>query len=240
MERRTGAKRDLLQFGAVGVVWAGLACAAIAQAPTPSARPPAAAPAAPAAAPAAPAAAPAAPATPAPPPPAPPVPQVKPPATPADLAAGNFTATKASGDRYELKVTGSQLTSRTDVEHYMLYRAAQFAMENKAIWFELVEQRAKTDKVPLLARDPDGPRFSYRLDNWRPVWRLKAAGDTKWQAWSPFSGEPFPGGEEKSGHDFEVVATVILHKGQTDGVNPLAFEAGAVSDFLVNQVAPTK
>lgn len=171
------------------------------------------------------------------PPQAPPAPQVTPPSTREQLAAGNFTATQLSGDRYELKVTGRQLESRSDIEEYMVYRAAEFSLANKFPWFELIEQRTRTDTVPVLPRDPEGPRYSYRLENWRPQWRVKPAGAEQWQAWSPFSGSPFPVADGAAA-EYEVTATVVLHKGINDGINPLAFDADAVSDFLVNQVAP--
>jgi hypothetical protein len=35
-----------------------------------------------------------------------------------------------------------------------------------------------------------------------------------------------------------VSADIVLHKGQMDDANPLAFEAGAVSDLLINPVSP--
>jgi len=38
--------------------------------------------------------------------------------------------------------------------------------------------------------------------------------------------------------DFEVSADILLHKGAMNDADPLAFEAGAVSDLLVNQVSP--
>jgi hypothetical protein len=37
---------------------------------------------------------------------------------------------------------------------------------------------------------------------------------------------------------YEVSADIVLHKGMVAATNPLAFDAGALSDFLVNQVAP--
>jgi hypothetical protein len=38
--------------------------------------------------------------------------------------------------------------------------------------------------------------------------------------------------------DFEVSADIVLRQGPMDDANPLAFEAGAVSDLLINQVSP--
>ena len=40
--------------------------------------------------------------------------------------------------------------------------------------------------------------------------------------------------------DFEVGAEIVVHKGPMDDADPLAFEAWALSDLLVNQVSPPK
>ena len=40
--------------------------------------------------------------------------------------------------------------------------------------------------------------------------------------------------------DFEVSAEIVVRKGPMDDADPLAFEAWAVSDLLVNQVSPPK
>ena len=169
-----------------------------------------------------------------------PVVPVTPAATAEELAAGNFTATRKAERRYTVVVAGTMLSTRAEVETYMLFRAAQFALQNGYSWFELVEARSRGDKVPALVRDPEGPRFSFRIPHWRPVWRLKAEGSNDWRTWSPFSGDPFPveaGGKVAA---YEVTADIVLHKGMTDGVNPLAFEADALVDFLLYQVKPAR
>jgi hypothetical protein len=72
----------------------------------------------------------------------------------------------------------------------------------------------------------------------RPVWRLKRNGATTWTRWSPFSGAAFPSTDPKTITAFEVSADIVVRKGPMDDADPLAFEAWAVSDLLVNQVSP--
>lgn len=218
MKAWIGATRTFA-LSAGAVLWAAMA-------PTASAAP-APAPGAPPAAPQGPPAEPAA-------------PPVTPAATAEALAAGPFTATSRGGDKYHLVVAGSTLTSQTAIEQYMIFRTAQFALQNRSSWFELVEQRARGDKVPALAVDPEGRRYSFRLAHWRPVWRLKAEGSNEWTTWSPFSGTPFPVKVGDRVAAYEVSADVILHKSVMDGLNPLGFAADAVRDFLLYQVAPAK
>jgi len=171
-------------------------------------------------------------------PPREPVVPVTPAATAEELAGGNFTATRKAEGRYTVVVAGAKLSTRADIETYMLYRVAQFTMQNGYSWFELVEARSRGDKVPVLTRDPEGPRFSFRIAHWRPVWRLKADGSNDWRTWSPFSGEDFPAPSGDAGGAYEVSADIILHKGMMDGLNPLGFAADALADFLLYQVKP--
>jgi len=151
---------------------------------------------------------------------------------------GVFTATKKGADGYHLVVAGHKFSTRGDIEKYLAYRAAELTMEQKSSWFTFVEQRGKADTAPIPKRDPAGLRYSFRMDYFRPVWRYKVSGSPAWQSWSPFAGAAFITDDPKSITDFEVSADIVLHKGQMDDANPLAFEAGAVSDLLINQVSP--
>ena len=151
---------------------------------------------------------------------------------------GVFTATKKGATGYHLVVAGHKFSTRADIEKYLAWRAADLTMEQKASWFTFVETRAKGDSAPVPKRDPAGLRYSFRMDYFRPVWRYKVKGSPAWKSWSPFTGAAFITDDPKSITDFEVSADIVLHKGQMDDANPLAFEAGAVSDLLINQVSP--
>jgi hypothetical protein len=153
---------------------------------------------------------------------------------------GIFASQKKGASGFHLTVTGHKFTSRDEVENYLAYRAAELTMAQKANWFTFTETRVKSDTVAAPKRDVSGKRYSFRMEYWRPVWRYKMAGDTVWKSWSPFSGAAFfaDGVDPKTIAAFEVSADVTLRSGPMDDANPLAFEAGAVSDLLVNQVSP--
>ena len=151
---------------------------------------------------------------------------------------GVFTATKKGANGYHLAVAGHKFSTRSDIEKYLAWRAADLTMAQKANWFTFVETRAKGDSAAVPKRDPAGLRYSFRMDYFRPVWRYKVKGSPAWKSWSPFAGAAFITDDPKSITDFEVSADIVLHKGQMDDANPLAFEAGAVSDLLINQVSP--
>lgn len=150
---------------------------------------------------------------------------------------GVFTAQKR-GAGYHLVLVGHKYTTRDDAEKYLAYRAAELTMEQKSNWFTFTETRAKTDTAPVPKRDPAGLRYSFRMEYWRPVWRYKVSGNPAWQSWSPFAGAAFPALDPKSVTDFELTADIVPRQGPMDDANPLAFEAGAVSDLLINQVSP--
>jgi hypothetical protein len=155
-------------------------------------------------------------------------------------APGVFTAQKRGAAGFHLAVTGHTFTSRDAIEKYLAYRAAELAKAEHGDWFSLVEKRAKGDTAPVPKTDRAGPRFSFRMEYWRPLWRYKADASPAWKSWSPFSGSAFFAGDPKTVTAYEVSADIVLHKGMMTGTNPLAFDADALSDFLVNQVSPSQ
>jgi hypothetical protein len=152
-------------------------------------------------------------------------------------APGVFSSRK-QGAKIHLAVTGHSFTSREAIEKYLAYRAAELTLAGHAQWFTFVEGRAKGDKVAAPKPDPAGLRYSFRMENWRPVWRYKTAASPAWITWSPFSAAAFFTGDPKSLTDYEVSADIVPHQGPMADDNPLAFDAGALSDLLVNQVSP--
>jgi hypothetical protein len=153
---------------------------------------------------------------------------------------GVFTAKQVRPGAFKLVVAGHTFTSRSDIEKYLAYRAARLTIEQGAEWFTFKEDRGKGDTAePVAVRDPEGPRYSFRMKYFRPVWRCKV-NESAWTRWSPFSGAAFISADPKTITGFEVSAEIVVHKGPMDDADPLAFEAHALSDLLVNQVSPPK
>jgi len=153
-------------------------------------------------------------------------------------APGVFLLQKRGAARFHLSVTGHVFSSREAIENYLAYRAAELIKSQHGGWFTLVENRAKGDTVATPRPDPAGPRFSFRMQYWRPLWRYKTAASPDWKSWSPFSGAAFFAADPKAITTYEASADIVLHKGMLADDNPLAFDAEALSDFLVNQVSP--
>jgi hypothetical protein len=152
---------------------------------------------------------------------------------------GVFTMQK-KGANLHLVVIGHKFTSRSDIEHYLAWRAAEETMAQKGGWFTFTEHRTAADKIGAPKRDPKGKRYAFRMENWRPMWRYKMQGDNAWKTWSPYSDAAFfaEGKDPKTITDFEVSADITVKNGPMDDLNPLAFEAGPVSDLLISQVSP--
>jgi hypothetical protein len=166
--------------------------------------------------------------------------QEHPPMAPA-AGPGVFTVKPSGSGAFKLVVTGHTFTSRGNIEKYLAYRAARLTVEQGGEWFTFTEDRGQGETAePAPARDPEAPRYSFRMKYFRPVWRYKTNGSAEWTRWSPFSGEPFLSADPKTITDFEVSAEIVVRKGPMDDADPLAFEAWAVSDLLVNQVSPPK
>src|SRR5436190_19582602 len=113
--------------------------------------------------------------------------QVDPPMVPA-AGPGVFTVKPSGPATFKLVVTGHTFTSRGEIEKYLAYRAARHTIEQGGEWFTLNEDRGKGDTEPVPARDLEGPRYSFRMKYFRPVWRYKTNGSPEWTRWSPFAG----------------------------------------------------
>jgi len=153
----------------------------------------------------------------------------------APAGPGVFAVKDSSPNAFRLTVKGNKFTSRGEIEKYLAYRAARLTIEKEGNWFTLSEDRGEGDTVePIPQRDRSGQRYSFRMKYFRPVWRVQLDSGSTWTRWSPFSGKEFP----KAMSGFEVSADIVVHQGPMDDADPLAFEAWALSDLLINQVSP--
>ncbi len=153
---------------------------------------------------------------------------------------GSFSVQRQD-TRMQLILNGRALASQKDVEMYLAYQAAAQTMAAHYSWFTFIERRGKGDKLLVPRSDPNGVRYSFRMEYFRPAWRYKISAKSPWKNWNRFSSTAFLDGTDPAVvTQFEVTADVVLHKGMVDGTNPLAFDGSALSQFLVNQVSPPK
>jgi hypothetical protein len=149
-----------------------------------------------------------------------------------------FTAHEKGRHGYHLVVVGHKFSTRERYRKVLAYRAAELTMEQKASWFTFVESRAKTDTAPVPKRDPAGLRYSFRMDYWRPVWRYKTSGKPGLAELESFRGRSIPHRRSQDHHGFRSQRRHRAPPGPDGRCQPAGFEAGAVSDLLINQVSP--
>jgi hypothetical protein len=159
---------------------------------------------------------------------------------PAAPGPGIFTV-KRNGERLHLAVSGHSLSGQKDGEMYLAYQAAAQTLAARYTWFTFImPHAAKGGKLSVPKPDPEGIRYSFRMEFFRPAWRYKTAAGG-WKSWNPSAGTSFLDGTDPAAvTQFEITADIQLHKGMADGANPLAFDGSALSDFLINQVSPPK
>src|SRR5215468_8554091 len=102
-------------------------------------------------------------------------PPMVPPAEP-----GVFTMKPSGPNTFKLVVTGHVFTSRSDIEKYLAYRAARLTVDQGGEWFTFKEDREKGETAEPAARDPEGPRYSFRMKYFRPVWRYRMNASAAW------------------------------------------------------------
>jgi hypothetical protein len=132
-----------------------------------------------------------------------------------DKSSANLSVRKLGKETFRLTLAGQGAPARDVVNNRLAFEAAKLTERESAQWFEVVLPKDAGWTPP--AADPTGKRYSFRMENWRPVWTAQ-----------PAKGKAAPG--------YRATIEVIVRKGRFDGVNPLGFSAGPVDDFLKPQV----
>ena len=115
------------------------------------------------------------------------------PAPPGRAEAGAYGYRDYQIDATHWRVTfsGNSLTSRETVEKYLLYRAAELAVQQGFDWFQAADRH--TDKSTSFYGDSDpfyaSPFWGSYGWGWRPSWRY--GGAFGWRSWDPWGGGPF-------------------------------------------------
>ena len=109
-------------------------------------------------------------------------------------------------------------------------------MEQKASWFTFVEVARQGRHGAGAQARSRRPALQFPHGLLAAGVALQGQGSPGLEELEPFRRRSIHLADPKSITDFEASADIVLHKGQMDDANPLAFEAGAVSDLLINQV----
>ena len=99
---------------------------------------------------------------------------------------GGYTNQQLDQTHYRVSFVGNSLTSRQQVETYLLYRAAELTLQQGFNCFTLVNRQ--TDRDVQLRVDPFGP-YGGAYPGWSPYWHLR--GPWGWHYYDPWLSRPF-------------------------------------------------
>jgi hypothetical protein len=149
-------------------------------------------------------------------------------ATPDQTLAANRSisagVTDARIDDTHIRVTfkGDEVTSRRQVENYLLYRAADLTVGAGYDWFEMVV-RNRRDATWTSASQPYGPGWGY----WRPIWSYE------WRPYFiPFGGPAWGAYDIDRIDQYQATAEIFVGRGQTPSGDSRAFDARQVMTIL--------
>ena len=136
---------------------------------------------------------------------------------------GGFADQPLDATHFRVSFYGNSLTSRQQVENYLLYRAAELTAQHGFTCFTLVNHG--TDKSTTVQVNPYGSYGGY-YGGWSPYWRLH--GPYGWYAYDPFFGGPFyPGSYDINTID-EYQAMADIAVGNNCATAPGTFNAQQV------------
>jgi hypothetical protein len=150
-------------------------------------------------------------------------------ATPGPAAQGGYSEVQVAADRWRVSFAGKTVTTREAVEAYLLYRAAELALQHGADGFEILDRHTEADARTYVWPDPrHSPWRAYGA--WRPQWRYYVARSGAWRTWDPWRGDPFWADtvDPETVERFEAAAEIVMRRGATPANDPRAFDARAV------------
>lgn len=140
--------------------------------------------------------------------------------------ARGYQEQKIENNRYRLSFSGNTSTPRETVEDYMLFRAAELAVENGYDWFTLANRNTEENKTyrTTVRRDPFYSPF-YGSMSWRYYY------GNRWSRWG-FGYSAFDDVDTQEFRRYEASAEVIFSKGPKPANDPMAFDAREVMQNL--------
>lgn len=162
------------------------------------------------------------------------------PASSANAVQGGYSDTRLAEDRYSVTFAGNRLTSREQVETFLLYRAAELTQQRGYDWFVIVDKETERQVERQMGRDPMYDPWFYRdYGYWRPFWRYYVP-RTGWNNWYPYYGDPFWADrmQDRTVERFEATAEIRLGRGLMPATDVRAFDARDVIARLGPQVRP--
>jgi hypothetical protein len=140
----------------------------------------------------------------------------------ANATYGGFTDKRLDDSHFRVTFQGNSVTSREQVDNYLLYRAAELTVQNGFDWFEMIDRDTHDHSTSLVV----GGGY------WAPYWRVH--GHWGWGVW----GGPWgPGDDDIQTIDrYEAVADIGVGRGPRSADDARAFDARQVMQNLSAQI----
>jgi hypothetical protein len=141
---------------------------------------------------------------------------------------GGFTDQQLDATHYRVNFFGNSLTSRQQVENYLLYRAAELTAQRGFSCFTMVNHGTNQNRQYQVT--PYGPYAGGFYGGWTPYWSMH--GPWGWYNYDPFYGGPFfPGQYDIDTIDrYQAMADIAVGNNCTAG--PATFNAQQVMHNL--------
>jgi len=142
-------------------------------------------------------------------------------------ASGGYTDQQLDSTHFRVSFFGNSLTSRQQVENYLLYRAAELTLSRGFSCFTMVNH--DTDRRTSVQVNPYGPGGGF-YPYWSPYWSMHGA--FGWYNYDPFFGGPFfPGSYDVNTIDrYQAMADIAVSN--SCAASPATFNAQQVAQNL--------
>lgn len=144
--------------------------------------------------------------------------------------SGGYSDQMLDDTHFRVSFRGNDVTSREQVETYLLYRAAELTAAKGFDWFEMVERHTQNTGETYV--EPDGPWGYGPWGYWRPTWRGRGG----W-FYGGFWGGPWgPYGDVETIDRYNASAEVVMGHGPKPPGDPRAFDARQVMQNLAAKI----
>jgi hypothetical protein len=144
--------------------------------------------------------------------------------------SGGYSDQALDDTHFRVSFRGNDMTSREQVETYLLYRAAELTSAKGFDWFEMVDRHTQNTGETYV--EPYGP-WGY----WRPTWRFGRGGGW-YGGWygDPFWGPWGPDATIDTIDRYNASAEVVVGRGPKPANDPRAFDARQVRQNLAAKI----
>jgi hypothetical protein len=140
-------------------------------------------------------------------------------------ASGGYSEQRLEENRFRVTFRGNSLTSREQVENYLLFRAAELTLQAGYDGFTMVTRA--TDPRTRTSVSSYGPYGPGPWGYWGPSWRYH--GGYGWRHWDPWGPDPFwaDSVDVRTVTSFEASAEIVMFRGRR-ATDPQSFDARQV------------